>query len=67
MVNICEVVDLFLRKPFWFFLKGLSILGSMRKYLQKMGQRTRNLMTMHESLGSREDIHILYVLRKYGA
>ena len=30
MVNICEVVDLFLRKPFWFFLRMLSILGSMR-------------------------------------
>ena len=30
MVNICEVVDLFLRKPFWFFLRKLSILGSMR-------------------------------------
>ena len=29
MVNICEVVDLFLRKPFWFFLRMLSILGSM--------------------------------------
>ena len=24
MVNICEVVDLFLRKPFWFFLRMLS-------------------------------------------
>ena len=30
MVNICEVVDLFLRKPFWFFLRMLSIWGSMR-------------------------------------
>ena len=30
MVSICEVVDLFLRKPFWFFLSMLSILGSMR-------------------------------------
>ena len=30
MVNIREVVDLFLRKPFWFFLRMLSILGSMR-------------------------------------
>ena len=30
MVNICEVVDLFLRKPFWFFLRMLSILGSMQ-------------------------------------
>ena len=29
MVNICEVVDLFLQ-PFWFFLSMLSILGSMR-------------------------------------
>ena len=29
IVNICEVVDLFLRKPFWFFLRMLSILGSM--------------------------------------
>ena len=27
IVNICEVVDLFLRKPFWFFLRMLSILG----------------------------------------
>ena len=25
MVNICEVVDLFLRKPFWFFLSMLSM------------------------------------------
>ena len=25
MVNICEVVDQFLRKPFWFFLR-MSIL-----------------------------------------
>ena len=30
MVNICEVVDLFLRKPFWFFLSMMSILGSIR-------------------------------------
>ena len=30
VVNICEVVDLFLRKPFWFFLSMMSILGSMR-------------------------------------
>ena len=30
MINICEVVDLFLQKPFWFFLRMLSILGSMR-------------------------------------
>ena len=30
IVNICEVVDLFLRKPRWFFLRILSILGSMR-------------------------------------
>ena len=30
MVSICEVVDLFLRKPFWFFLRMLSILGSVR-------------------------------------
>ena len=29
IVNICEVVDLFLRKPFWFFLRMLSILGSL--------------------------------------
>ena len=29
IVKICEVVDLFLRKPFWFFLSMLSILGSM--------------------------------------
>ena len=29
IVNICEVVDLFLRKPFWFFQRMLSILGSM--------------------------------------
>ena len=28
--NICEVGDLFLRKPFWSFLRMLSILGSMR-------------------------------------
>ena len=28
MVNICEVVDQFLRKPFCFFLRMLSILGS---------------------------------------
>ena len=30
MVNICEVVDLFLWKPFWFFLRLLLILGSMQ-------------------------------------
>ena len=30
IVKICDVVDLFLRKPFWFFLSMLSILGSMR-------------------------------------
>ena len=30
IVNICEVVDLFLRKTFWFFLRMISILGSMR-------------------------------------
>ena len=30
MVNICEVVDLFLLKQFWFFLSMLSILGCMR-------------------------------------
>ena len=29
MVNICEVVDLFLQKPFWFFLRMLSIFGSV--------------------------------------
>ena len=29
MVNICEVVDLLLRKPFRFFLSMLSIYGSM--------------------------------------
>ena len=28
IVNICEIMDLFLRKPFWFFLR-MSILGSM--------------------------------------
>ena len=27
IVKICEVVDLFLRKPFWFFLSIFSILG----------------------------------------
>ena len=30
IVKICDVVDLFLRKPFWFFLSIFSILGSMR-------------------------------------
>ena len=30
MVNIYEVMDLFLRKPFWFSRSMLSILGSMR-------------------------------------
>ena len=30
IVKICDVVDLFLRKPFWFFLSLLSILGSMQ-------------------------------------
>ena len=30
IVNICEVVNLFLRKPFWFFQRMLSILGSIR-------------------------------------
>ena len=32
MVSICEVVDLFLRKPFWFFLRMFSILGSDADY-----------------------------------
>ena len=32
MVNICEVVDLFILKPFWFFLRILSIWGTMRFY-----------------------------------
>ena len=30
IVKICDVGDLFLRKPFWFFRSMLSILGSMR-------------------------------------
>ena len=30
LVKICDVVDLFLRKPFWFFLNMWSILGSMQ-------------------------------------
>ena len=30
IVKICDVLDRFLRKPFWFFLSMLSILGSMR-------------------------------------
>ena len=30
IVNICKVKDRFLRKPFWFFLRILSILGSLR-------------------------------------
>ena len=30
IVDICEVVDLFLWNSFWFFLRMLSILGSMR-------------------------------------
>ena len=30
IVKICDVVNVFLRKPFWFFLSMLSILGSMR-------------------------------------
>ena len=29
IVKICDVVDLFLRKPFWFFLSMVSVLGSM--------------------------------------
>ena len=29
IVKIGDVMDLFLRKPFWFFLSRLSILGSM--------------------------------------
>ena len=29
-VKICDVVDRFLRKPFWFFLSIFSIFGSMR-------------------------------------
>ena len=29
MVNICEVVDLFLWKPFWFFLRMFSILAAL--------------------------------------
>ena len=30
IVKICDVVDLFLWKPFWFFLSMFSILGCMR-------------------------------------
>ena len=30
IVKICDVVDGFLRKPFWFFLRIFSISGSMR-------------------------------------
>ena len=30
IVKICDAVDRFLRKPFWFFLNIFSILGSMR-------------------------------------
>ena len=30
IVKICDVVDLFLQKRFWFFLSMFSILGSMR-------------------------------------
>ena len=30
IVKICDVVDRFLRKPFWFFLSILSVLGSLR-------------------------------------
>ena len=30
IVKICDVVDLFIRQPFRFFLSMLSILGSMR-------------------------------------
>ncbi len=30
IVNICDVVDLFPRKSFWFFLSMFSILGSMQ-------------------------------------
>ena len=30
IVKIYDVMDLFLRKPFWFFLNMLTILGSMR-------------------------------------
>ena len=30
IVKICYVMDLFFRKPFWFFLSMLLILGSMR-------------------------------------
>ena len=29
IVKICDVMDLFLQKPFWFFLSIFSILGSM--------------------------------------
>ena len=30
IVKICDVVDLFLRKPFWFFLSMFSMMVSMR-------------------------------------
>ena len=30
IVNICDVIDLFLRRPFYFFLRMLSIWGCMR-------------------------------------
>ena len=50
MVNICEVVDLFLRKPFWFFL---SILSKVPHHVAKW-----NLST-HQYLGKywRFDFH----------
>ena len=46
IVKICEVVDLFLRKPFWFFLRMLSILGSMRLH----GRALYILVTMDISV-----------------
>ena len=36
IVNICEVVDLFLRKLFWFFLRMLSILGFVRLHCRAL-------------------------------
>ena len=69
MVNICEVVDLFLRKPFWFFLSMLSILlygcttWTLTKWLEKKldGNYTRMLRAiLNKSWRQHPTRHQLY-------
>ena len=47
MVNICEVDDLFLLKPFWFFLRMSSIWGSTYIFYSfKIEKEKQKLVTL---------------------